>query len=199
MTKESRTPTERDRGDHHHDHEAARQEHVEWKKAVSRWREDYHETVFEFVRRALPQLELADFEVSLDRHEATMDVAIEIHEQALGRHERALELEQRGDRGASDDFEELHQELDSRHEASREAHERLAARYRSIIETLRSNQQARPRSSSRITTLTEIGRDTFRPAVTVCAGTSTRSSQTAAADHDTDRHRQHDQGDEDKS
>ena len=90
-------------------------------------------------RKVKPELRLRDYEQALDRHEAAMDVAIDIHEQALTRHEKALQLEQRGDLGASADFEELHEELDSRHHASREAHERLEARHRAILDALLGN------------------------------------------------------------
>lgn len=121
---------------HHHDHEAARQEHVDWKEAAGRWRTEYLEAVLDYVRRARPDLDLPDYEATLDRHEAAMELAIDIHEQALDRHEKALDLERRGASGASADFEELHQELDSRHEASRTAHQRLEARHRAIIAAL---------------------------------------------------------------
>ena len=61
---------------HHHDHREARQEHVDWKEAAGRWREEYWEAVIEYARRTLPELELADYEQTLDRHEAAMEVAI---------------------------------------------------------------------------------------------------------------------------
>jgi hypothetical protein len=128
-----------DLDDHHHDHQAAHQEHLDWMEDARRWRDEYFAAVIEYVRRTRPELELPDYETTLERHQAVMEVAIDIHEQALERHEKALDLEQRGSRGASAGFEELHQELDSRHDASRRAHERLEQRHLAILEALGQN------------------------------------------------------------
>ena len=136
MTEKIRPPHTADHDDHHHQHQAAQQEHLLWKEAAGQWRQEYKQAALDFVRRTRPELALDDFEVALDKHETAMDVAVSIHEQALERHEKALELEERGARGASKDFDELHHELDCRHAASREAHQLLESRHRAIIEAL---------------------------------------------------------------
>ena len=140
MTKKDGTSQGSGYQDHHLEHQVARQEHIEWKEATARWRQEYLEAALAFVRRTIQDLDLADFELALDKHEATMEVAVSIHEQALDRHEKAMALEQRGARGASEDFEELHHELDCRHAASREAHENLERRHRAILEALSSGE-----------------------------------------------------------
>lgn len=54
----------------------------------------------------------------------------------LDRHESVIRLEERGARGVSEEFEQLHQELDARHDGSRAAHQRLEQRSREIVTAL---------------------------------------------------------------
>ena len=88
------------------------------------------------VRRAAPQLELEEFETAIDAHEAVMKVPIEIHEQALARHESALHLEKEGTADAAGGFRELHRVLDLRHEQTKQAHQSLDLRFQAIIKAL---------------------------------------------------------------
>ena len=122
--------------DDHHDHLQARKEHKAWKSDLGRWRTELTAAVFDYVRRTRHDLALAEFEEELATHESALEIGIEIHEQALTRHERALRLERSGSPGASDGFEEIHQTLDERHAQARDAHERIARRHRAIVEAL---------------------------------------------------------------
>jgi len=125
--------------DNRHDHTQARGEHQAWKDDLDRWRRELVEAVLDYVRQNRPDLALVDFEKALASHDSALEIGVEIHEQALARHERALGVERRGMPGASEGFEEIHLQLESRHANAKKAHEDLARWHRAIIEALKSN------------------------------------------------------------
>jgi hypothetical protein len=125
-----------------HDHRLAQREHSEWREDLGRWRQEFLEAVLTFACRMNPDLDIRSYQDALDSHESALTIAIDIHEQAVQRHERALGLEARGAHGASEDFEELHAELDSRHAQTRSRHATLAERHATIVDILRGDDQS---------------------------------------------------------
>ena len=116
----------------HRDHAVAGEEHELWLRDLRRWRQEHEAAVFRFVRRQLPELELANFEEALARHEA----AILAHQQLVEDHERRLRLERRGLTEHPEEVDELHEQMHDRHEASRHQHQELARSHRAILQAL---------------------------------------------------------------
>ena len=64
-------------------------------------------------------------------------VAIEAHEEMLGRHERMLEAEERGGPVVSDEMASFQKDVQDRHGRSREEHRLLETTHRVILGALR--------------------------------------------------------------
>ena len=62
MTEETR---HLETGDLHADHLAAHEDHAKWLEDLARWRAEYEEALMDLARRALPDLELENFEAAL--------------------------------------------------------------------------------------------------------------------------------------
>jgi len=116
----------------HVDHVDAREDHARWVKELQHWRGEYEAAVLEFVRRQLPELELANFEDALDRHEA----AILAHQELVANHEQRLRREKSGLVESAEEVDALHQQMHDRHELSRRQHDELARSYRAILKAL---------------------------------------------------------------
>jgi len=87
-------PFSTERSTAHTDHLEAHEDHDRWFKDLARWRTDYGDAIRRLARQLLPEIDLADFEDRMDRHEA----AILAHEELVDRHELSrrqhLELEE---------------------------------------------------------------------------------------------------------
>jgi hypothetical protein len=116
----------------HRDHLEAQEEHGRWLKDLQLWRREYEAAVFRFVHRQLRDLELANFEEALDRHEA----AILAHQELVERHERRLRLERRGLAEHPEEVDALHEQVHERHDLSRHQHEELARSLHAILKAL---------------------------------------------------------------
>jgi len=114
------------------DHLEAQEEHARWLKDLEHWREEHQEAIQKFVSRLLPELEIANFEEALDRHEA----AILAHQELVDHHEQRLRRLKSGLEDSSDDVDALHQQVHDRHEVSRLQHEGLARSHSAILKAL---------------------------------------------------------------
>ena len=56
----------------HWDHLEAHKDHEQWARDLQRWRSEYEAATKRLLRRLLPDLNLADFEDALNRHEAAI-------------------------------------------------------------------------------------------------------------------------------
>jgi len=121
-----------ERSSAHLDHLGAQEDHARWLKELEHWRGEYAAAVLKFVHSHLPQLELANFEEALDRHEA----AILAHQELVDRHEQRLRRERSGLVESSEEAAALHEQMHERHERSREQHDELARSHRAILTAL---------------------------------------------------------------
>ncbi len=113
------------------EHEQAQEEHATWLEEVERWVAEYEEAL-EAADPVTLSPELRGHREALPRHAA----AIAAHEDVLERHERAIAAEERGVTAASEDYGDVHGLLHTRHEESREEHDRLGQRHRSVMAAL---------------------------------------------------------------
>ena len=116
----------------HLDHLEAQDDHVQWLKELEHWRSEYLEAVLHFVQRQLPELELANFEEAVDRHEA----AILAHQELVQSHEKRLRRVRSGQEEPPEEADALHKQMHDRHELSRRQHEELARSHRAILKAL---------------------------------------------------------------
>ena len=121
-----------DRSSAHRDHLGALEDHARWLKELEHWRGEYAAAVLKFVHSHLPQLELANFEEALDRHEA----AILAHQELVDRHEQRLRRERAGLVDSSEEAVALHEQMHERHELSRRQHDELARSSRAILKAM---------------------------------------------------------------
>ena len=116
-------------GDLHSDHLAAHEDHAAWLEDLNRWRDEYQAALMDLARHVLPDLELENYETALDRHEA----AILAHEDLLHSHEEAVGFSKRLGEGASEEYELVHAQLDTRHGRSLKAHQHLERTHQAIL------------------------------------------------------------------
>ena len=140
--KKRQPPVSRPRSATHTEHLEAREDHSVWLKDLQRWRSEYDEAVRSFARRMLSELELANFEDALERHEA----AIQAHEELVDRHEWTILRQAQGSPGAADEFEDLHRQMHDRHELSRREHEQLQRTHRAILNAIAMMAKSSPGS-----------------------------------------------------
>ncbi len=119
-------------GDLHSEHLAAQEDHAAWLKDLSRWRSEYASALMDLARRVAPDLELENFEAALDRHEA----AILAHEDLLHSHEEAVGFSKKLGEGASEEYEMVHAQLDSRHLRSLKTHRHLEKTHQAILRAM---------------------------------------------------------------
>jgi hypothetical protein len=124
------SPTQRSSA--HLDHLGAQEDHSQWLTDLEHWRSGYQAAVLKFARQQLPELELANFEDALDRHEA----AIMAHQELANRHEQRLRREESGQVESSEEAAALHEQMHERHELSRLQHDELARSHRAILKAM---------------------------------------------------------------
>jgi len=119
-------------GDLHSEHLAAHEDHAAWLEDLNRWRDEYQAALMDLARRVLPNLEPENYETALDRHEA----AILAHEDLLHCHEEAVGFSKRLGEGASEEYEQVHAQLDTRHGRSLKAHQHLEKTHQAILRAM---------------------------------------------------------------
>jgi len=119
-------------GDLHSDHRTAHRDHAAWLEDLTRWRSEYRQALMDLARRVVPDLELENYESALARHEA----AIHAHEDLLHSHEEAVGFSKRHGEGASEEYETVHAQLDSRHLRSLKTHRHLERTHLAILRAI---------------------------------------------------------------
>jgi hypothetical protein len=128
-SKKHQPTAERLRAEHRREH----REHLDWQADLDRWREEFAQAILAYVRGTAPQLEIESYEEALDAHE----IAIDAHEETMQRHEALLRAESQGGPVTSDEMSQFQDEIEERHNRSREKHKLLEITHRAILQALR--------------------------------------------------------------